>query len=820
MDKQLIIAEKPSVANDISKALGGFKKNNEFYENEDYVITSSIGHLLTLSASNEPSKGKWNLSSLPIIPNKFELIPIDKRASERLKLLNRSIKRKDIKSIINACDAGREGELIFRYIIEFSKTKKQVYRLWLQSMTKDAIQDAFKNLRTDEQLKSLEHAARSRAEADWLIGINGTRAMTAFNSKDGGFFKTTVGRVQTPTLTIVSKREKQIKNFISQDYWELVATFESKNGSYDAKWVNSSFKKNDNDPEKRESRIWSYEEASRIKRECENTTGFVYDKSKKSTQLSPSLYDLTSLQREANIRFGLSAKTTLNLAQSLYEKHKALTYPRTDSRHLPEDYITTVKDTIKLIYSTNTEIVDNIISNCAGQITQNQWVKLNQRVFNNKKISDHFAIVPTLQIPNKLSELEVKIYVMVLKRFLAVFFPAAEYLNTIRTTEVNEHKFKTEGKILTNPGWLSVYNKDNQNTDIDLVRIIDNEIVTNKSVIIKDLTTKPPARYNEASILSAMEGAGKLIEDEELREAISERGLGTPATRASIIEGLISEQYLRRFGKELIPTAKANQLMTLLSGLNIKELTSPELTGEWEQKLKKIEQNKLESSIFMNEIVDMTKNIVKKTKEYENNNVPGDYVTFENPCPKCGGKFAENYRRYCCLQCDFSISKHPGSRTFELQEVEYLLKNKKIGPLDNFVSKSFRSFSATLYINNDWKLEFDFGQNNDNDIANISEQETLGNCPKCSGSVFENNNSYICSNNINEQKKCDFRINKNILHQEISNDQIIKLLTIGSTSLLDGFISARTKRKFKAYLTLNHGKIEFKFEKNKKTKDN
>ncbi|AGF48731.1 DNA topoisomerase III [Candidatus Kinetoplastidibacterium galati] len=818
MNKQLIIAEKPSVANDISKALGGFKKDNDFYENEEYVIASSIGHLLTLSAPNEPSKGKWNLSSLPIIPNKFELVPIDKKSSERLKILNKIIKRKDITSIINACDAGREGELIFRYIIEFSKTKKQIYRLWFQSMTKDAIQTAFKNLKNDEQLKSLEYAARSRAEADWLIGINGTRAMTAFNSKDGGFFKTTVGRVQTPTLAIVSKREKQIKEFIPKNYWELLAIFVANNGSYESKWINSSFKKDEKDPEKKESRIWSYEKAADIKKECENSTGLAYDKSKKSTQLSPILFDLTSLQREANTRFGLSAKTTLNLAQSLYEKHKALTYPRTDSRHLPEDYISIVFDTIQSLSNVNTEIIDDITSNCAKQIIQNKWIRPNQRIFNDKKISDHFAIVPTLQIPNKLSELETKIYFMVLKRFLAVFFPAAEYLNTIRITEINKNKFKTEGKVLINPGWLSVYGKDSQITDVNLVSINNNETVINKSITIKNLNTKPPTRYNEATLLSVMEGAGKLIEDEDLREAISERGLGTPATRASIIEGLISEQYLRRDGKELIPTAKANQLMTLLSGLDIKELTSPELTGEWEQKLKEIEQNRLESSIFMNEIIGMTEVIVKKTKEYDSKTIPGDYVVFENPCPKCGGKFAENYRRYSCLQCDFSISKHPGSRTFELQEVEDLLKIK-IGPLDNFISKSFRSFSATLYINKDWKLEFDFGQNNDDVIFNTSEQEILGCCPKCSSNIFENKSSYICANNINEDKKCDFRINKNILHQEISKDQMIKLLSTGSTNLLDGFISAKTKRKFKAYLILNNGKISFKFEKKQKTKN-
>ncbi|AFZ83032.1 DNA topoisomerase III [Candidatus Kinetoplastidibacterium crithidiae] len=822
MKKQLIIAEKPSVALDISKSLGNFKRDVDIYENENYVISSSIGHLLSLTASNDPIKGKWNFTNLPVIPTSFELIPTDKKSSERLKALIKLIKRKDIESIINACDAGREGELIFRYIIQFSKTKKPIFRLWLQSMTKNAICTAFNNLKNDELLKPLEYAARSRAEADWLVGINGTRAMTAFNSKEGGFFKTTVGRVQTPTLAIVNNRENIIKNFIPKDYWEILATFKAKNGVYDAKWIDTKFKKDGLNTDNRESRIWNELEAEKIKQECNNQSGIANEKTKSISQLPPSLYDLTSLQREANHNFGFSAKTTLSLAQALYEKHKAITYPRTDSRYLPEDYIQTVNDVMQSIAENKSKLIENHLTNCALQITNNKWIQPHKKIFDNKKISDHFAIIPTLQIPNKLNDLEHKLYFLLLKRFIAIFFPPAEYMNIIRLTKVNKHTFKTEEKILTKPGWLSVYEKNKNENGEKLISIQENENVITQSIDLNKLYTKPPARYNEATLLSAMEGAGKFINDEELREAINERGLGTPATRASIIEGLLTENYLRRDGKDLIPTSKTFQLMTLLSGLEVKELTSPELTGEWEHKLKQIEQNKLERSQFMSDIINMTKNIVKKAKEYENNNIPGDYVTLESNCPKCNGIIKENYRRYTCTKCDFSISKYPSGRTFELEEVEELIRNKKIGPLDNFISKNFKPFSAILKINEDYKLEFEFNntsQKIESSIIDKSEDKILGKCPKCNLSVFENESSYLCEGYLSEINHCSFKLNKKILQQEISKDQVIKLLSDKRTDLLDGFISAKTRRKFKAFLIIKKDKVAFEFEKPNKNKN-
>ena len=814
MEKTLIIAEKPSVALDISRALGGFTRDGDYFESDQYVLAASIGHLLGLIAPNDPVRGKWSFTHLPVIPPQFELQPTDKKSTERLKLLVKLIKRKDVHSIINACDAGREGELIFRYIMQYAGSKKPVQRLWLRSMTQTAIREAFASLRDDDELKPLEAAARSRAEADWLVGINGTRAMTAFNSKDGGFFKTPVGRVQTPTLAIVSEREDKIRRFVSRDYWEVHATFIAAAGLYQGRWFDPDYKKDEKDAEKRDSRLWSATAAQTIVAACREQPGIVNEESKPSTQISPALFDLTSLQREANSRFGFSAKTTLALAQTLYERHKALTYPRTDSRYLPEDYVSTVKDTMQALADSSTPASASVQS-FAQTVCKENWVKPNRRVFDNKKVSDHFAIIPTLQIPRELSEAEGKIYELVTRRFLAVFFPAAEFRVTTRITEVSGHHFKTEGKVLVKPGWLAIYGREAQNEEGSLVPVDEGERVRTEDIDLHQLATKPPARFTEATLLSAMEGAGKLVDDEALREAMSERGLGTPATRAAIIEGLLNEGYLRREGRELVPSAKARQLMTLLSGLGVNELTSPELTGGWEHQLKQIEQGQLERSVFMREIAQMTQVIVKRAKEYERDTVPGDYATLSTPCPKCGSVVKENYRRYACTACEFSIGKHPGGRTFELPEVEELLQKRELGPLPGFISKMGRPFSAILRISDEYKLEFDFGQNDDDSDEEIdfSASESVGPCPKCGAKVYEHGMRYLCEKSVGASKSCDFRSNKVILQQDISREQMHKLLAEGKTDLLDGFVSARTNRKFKAFLVRGEaGKVGFEFE--------
>ncbi len=814
MNKTLIIAEKPSVALDISRALGGFAREGDYFESDRFVLASSIGHLLSLVAPNDPVRGKWSFAHLPVIPPQFELGPTDKRSAERLKLLVKLLKRKDVDAVINACDAGREGELIFRYIVQYAGIKKPVTRLWLRSMTQAAIREAFENLRDDNTMKPLEAAARSRAEADWLVGINGTRAMTAFNSKDGGFFKTPVGRVQTPTLAIVAEREERIRKFVSRNYWEVHGTFVAAAGLYTGRWFDPKFVKDERDPERRDSRLWSQTAAQTIVTACRDKPGHVTEESKPSTQMSPALFDLTSLQREANSRFGFSAKTTLSLAQTLYERHKALTYPRTDSRYLPEDYIQTVQQTMQALAEGGSSAAAGVRS-FAETVCKQKWVKPNRRIFDNKKVSDHFAIIPTLQIPRELSDAEAKIYELITKRFLAVFFPAAEFRLTTRITEVSGHHFKTEGKVLVAPGWLAIYGREAQGDDTNLVAVVEGEKVKTEDIEAKGLATKPPARFNEATLLSAMEGAGKLVDDEALREAMSERGLGTPATRAAIIEGLLNEGYLRREGRDLIPSAKARQLMTLLSGLGVNELTSPELTGEWEHRLKQIEQRELDRDEFMREIAQMTQVIVKRAKEYERDTVPGDYATLNTPCPKCGAVVKENYRRYACTSCDFSIGKHPGGRTFEIPEVEELLTKRELGPLPGFISKMGRPFAALLRITDEYKLEFDFGQKDENDTepVDFSDRTALGPCPKCSSNVYEHGMNYVCEKSVGPEKSCDFRSGKMILQQEIAPEQIQKLLSTGKTDLLEGFVSSRTNRKFKAYLAKQeNGKIGFEFE--------
>ncbi len=818
MSKALIIAEKPSVAADIARALGGFTKHDEYFESDDYVLSSAVGHLVEIAAPDEyeVKRGKWSFANLPVIPPHFDLRPIAKTES-RLKVLNRLIKRKDVTGLINACDAGREGELIFRLIAQQAKAKQPIRRLWLQSMTPQAIRDGFASLREDEDMLPLADAARCRSEADWLVGINGTRAMTAFNSKGGGFFLTTVGRVQTPTLSIVVEREEKIKHFVPRDYWEVRAEFIAAAGLYEGRWFDPKFKKSEFDPEARESRLWSEAEAKSIVAACRDKPGTVTEESKPSTQQSPALFDLTTLQREANSRFGFSAKNTLGLAQALYEKHKVLTYPRTDARALPEDYMETVKQTMTMLADSSPNYLPH-----AKKILSQGWVKPNKKIFDNSKISDHFAIIPTLQAPKNLSEPEQKLYDLVVRRFLAVFFPAAEFQVTTRITEVAGHHFKTEGKVLVNPGWLVIYGREAQGDKdaANLVPVSRDEKVKTDKVESVGLTTKPPARYNEATLLSAMEGAGKLVDDDALREAMAGKGLGTPATRAAIIEGLLTEKYLVREGRELIPTAKAFQLMTLLRGLGVQELTQAELTGEWEHKLSQIERGRLKRDEFMLEIAQMTQQIVKRAKEYDSDTIPGDYATLDTPCPQCGGQVKENYRRFACTACEFSISKIPGGRQFEIEEVEELLLKKEIGPLQGFRSKMGRPFAAILKLGKDdeghFKMEFDFGQNDDEgdgEPVDFSGQEPVGTCPKCGGAVFEHGMKYVCENRVASPKRCDFTTGKIILQQEISREQIGKLLNDGKTDLLTGFKSSRTGRNFKAFLVKQpDGKIGFEFE--------
>ena len=848
LGKTLVIAEKPSVAQDIVRALtpvaGKFEKHDEYFENDSYVVSSAVGHLVEIQAPEQydVKRGKWSFTHLPVIPPHFDLKPVDKTKT-RLNAVVKLAKRKDVSQLINACDAGREGELIFRLIEQYAggakPLGKPVSRLWLQSMTPQAIRDGFENLRSDKQMLPLADAARSRSEADWLVGINGTRAMTAFNSRDGGFFLTTVGRVQTPTLAVVVEREEQIRKFISRDYWEVHASFGAQAGEYAGKWFDPKWKKNEDDAEKKADRVWSEKEARTIADAVRGQTATVTEESKPSTQASPMLFDLTSLQREANGKFGFSAKTTLSIAQSLYERHKALTYPRTDSRHLPEDYLAVAKDTFGMLADSGLKH----LAPHAATALKGGYVKPNKRIFDNAKVSDHFAIIPTLQAPSGLSEAEQKLYDLVARRFMAVFFPSAEYQVTTRITSAAGHNFKSEGKVLVKPGWLAIYGKEaedemapGEGSSKVLVPVAAGEGVKTNAVDPKGLKTRPPARYSEATLLSAMEGAGKLIEDDELREAMHEKGLGTPATRAAIIEGLLNEKYMLREGRELIPTAKAFQLMTLLRGLGVEELSKPELTGGWEFKLSEMEHGRLSRAEFMREIAAMTEHIVKKAKEYDRDTIPGDYATLNTPCPNCGGIVKENYRRYTCTGkkgaaegCGFSFTKIPAGRAFELAEVEQFLRDKKIGPLEGFRSKAGWPFTAEIALKfseeeKNWKLEFDFGKDDEaetGELVDFSDRQALGKCPKCGGSVYEHGKNYLCEKAVptaaQPTPSCDFKSGQIILQQPIEREQMQKLLATGKTDLLDKFVSMRTRRPFKAFLAWNaeEGKVSFEFEPSK-----
>ncbi|GAB3365148.1 MULTISPECIES: DNA topoisomerase III [Giesbergeria] len=850
MSKTLVIAEKPSVAQDIVRALtpvvGKFDKYDDHFENERYVVTSAVGHLVEIQAPEafDVKRGKWSFAHLPVIPPYFDLKPVDKTKS-RLAAVVKQAKRKDVTQLVNACDAGREGELIFRLIEQYAGGNKPlgkpVQRLWLQSMTPQAIRDGFQQLRSDAQMQGLADAARSRSEADWLVGINGTRAMTAFNSRDGGFFLTTVGRVQTPTLSLVVEREEKIRKFISRDYWEIHASFAAQAGDYLGRWFDPQWKKTD-DPEQRADRVWSAPQAQAIADAVRGRPAQVSEESKPSTQASGLLFDLTSLQREANSKFGFSAKTTLALAQSLYERHKALTYPRTDSRALPEDYVPVAQQTFAMLAGSGMAH----LAPYAQMALSQGYIRPNKRIFDNTKVSDHFAIIPTLQAPGDLSEAEQKLYDLVVRRFMAVFFPSAEYLVTTRISKVEHagqsHHFKTEGKVLVKPGWLAIYGKDAASEVQDakegdkgqnLVPVQPGEQPLAQQADPKALKTRPPARYSEATLLGAMESAGKQVEDETMREAMREKGLGTPATRAAIIEGLLTEKYMLREGREMIPTAKAFQLMTLLRGLGVQELSRADLTGEWEYKLAQMEKGQLSRDSFMTEIATMTERMVKKAKEYDRDTIPGDYVQLQAPCPNCGGAVKENYRRYACVgksgaeSCGFSFGKSPAGRTFEPVEAEQLLAQRRIGPLEGFRSKAGWPFVAEIVLAYDeeahnYKLEFDFGEDKNaidsGEVVSFAGQQSLGACPQCGAPVYEHGSHYVCSHAVATTAQpaatCNFKSGTVILQQPVEREQMHKLLTVGKTDLLDKFVSQRTRRAFKAFLVWDKaaGKVNFEFE--------
>ena len=826
MGKTLIIAEKPSVATDLARVLGKapgmskFAKEKDYFENDTHIISSAVGHLLELAMPEtaEGKKPKWNFESLPLIPERFELKPID-RSADRLSVLKKLLKRSDVDAVINACDAGREGELIFRYIMQASGCRKPVKRLWMQSMTPGAIMDAFKQLRDDSEMQPLADAAVCRSESDWLVGINGTRALTAFNSRNGGFLKTPVGRVQTPTLTILVNREKEITAFQPRAYWEVFADFRVAAGDYRGRWFTESFRKDESDPHARPERLWTKAEADAVKQRCEGRPGTVEEVRKPKKESCPLLFDLTSLQREASNKFGFSARRTLQIAQALYESHKVLTYPRTDSRCLPEDYVGTVKDVMKTFAGLDHTDLDafpaDLPPHAATTLRQN-WIFPTKRIFDNTKVSDHFAIIPTGVVPKNLKPEELRIYDIVTRRFIAIFFPMAEYEIATRITRIERDAFKTEGRILVVPGWLEVYGKSlGGEGDRPLVPVKSGEPADTRGVEVVENVTKPPPRYNEATLLSAMEGAGKLVDDEELAEAMSERGLGTPATRAAIIEGLVEDQYIARNGRELVATPKGISLVDQLSDIGVEVLCSPQMTGEWEYKLKQMEHGRLDRATFMNQIRHLTTEVVSRTRERADTFKTMEYPDLAAPCPACGASSLRQTDRFFQCRapgCTFKMPKTVAGRFLNEAEARELVTTRFVGPLEGFRNKFGQEFAAGLQLDAEHKVGFVFQKSE----AQEKEAEALDDpsrilcpCPVCAkagraSQIYETDTSYACETVLRGDSPCrpKARLSRELCQYSIPREQALKYFTEGRTDLIDKFISKRG-RPFSARLVCN-----------------
>ncbi len=828
MGKTLIIAEKPSVMTDLSKVLakvlGKFEKNGSgrdvFFENDNAIITSAVGHLVELRMPMGPNGKKlaWNFSVLPAIPDKFTLDPIPD-SEARLKQVLKLAKRKDVDLIINACDAGREGELIFRYIMEIGEITKPVKRLWMQSMTNNSILEAWENLRPGEQMKPLADAAKCRSESDWLVGLNATRALTCFNSRHGGFNITAAGRVQTPTLAILAQREAEIRAFKPTPYFEVHANFGVQAGEYLGKWIDESWKKDENAPLSKPERIWDQQTAEAIVSRCTGKTGKVTEEKKANTQISPQLYDLTTLQREAPF----SAKGTLQIAQALYEKHKMITYPRTDSRYLPEDYTGNVRETMADIGNSDLDVskyAKAVLAGGDGEPNGGPRLHKSRRVFDSKKVSDHFAIIPTGKFA-KLSEAEQKLYDMIVKRFIAVFYPSAEFEQTTRLTRIEQDTFKTEGRILVKPGWLEVYGrrpgvaagKD------ELCPVNAGEAASVESIELLAEETKPPARMTESTLLSAMEGAGKLIDDEALREAMAERGLGTPATRAATIEGLIAQKYLAREGRELHVSGSGMRLIDLVREMEIEGLYSPKLTGDWEFKLRQMEHGNLQRSDFMKEIISYTNEICTKARHAADLAKSEVFPDLKVACPMCGTQgLKQTEATYECRnpECKFKAKKHIAGRLLTEEEAIQLFTTKHVGPLTGFKSKFNKPFDAALELDAKFKVNFVFENDDRDGPPELTEEQLIGEAKTEEGKtykVYATEKAYHVPEVVTKKDPHGIRIGKSILQCEIPADQVLKLISTGKTDVLKGFVSNRTKRKFDAHLTfdLKDGKIGFDF---------
>ncbi len=711
MPKTLVIAEKPSVGRDLARVLPGpFAKHEGYLEGPEHVLTWAVGHLVQLAEPDEydAKYKKWRMADLPIVPDKFKLVVRDERSKKQMSVVTQQLRRDDVDLVINACDAGREGELIFAYLFEKAGSKKPVQRLWLSSMTKAAMQRAFDELRPAADFAQLEAAARSRSESDWIVGMNATRAATIRlrSSFDGAV---SLGRVQTPTLAIITRREEEIRAFQPEPYWLVDAVFAADGERvYEGRYHDGA-----------KPRLATAEQAEAIVAAARGQMGEITQlETKERRERAPLLYDLTSLQREANSRFGFTARRTLAAAQRCYEEHKVLTYPRTSSRYLTSDMIGELEPIAGHVGGAGREY------QAAAAYVQGLDMLPLARVVADDKVGDHHAIIPTNSTHNleKLSDDDRRIYDMVARRFLAVFHPEAVFENTKVSTTVAGHVFRTRGKVLIVPGWRGVYGElagggestddDDEGRDQQLPKLEHGESVETREVSAAEKVTKPPRRYSDASLLGAMETAGKLVDDEEMREAMKESGIGTPATRASIIERLIDVGYVERDGRSLVATEKGLNVIRLLGD---HPLTSPSLTGDWEQRLGMIERGEEPRRRFMSDIAGFAESTVRdldaKLKDVR---IPRANL---GPCPICGHDIVENRKGFSCWSredpgCGFVIWKAKAGKTLPMAVAKELIATGRTAKaVTGFKGRSGRSFRARLALEQSdegkWRVEFD-----------------------------------------------------------------------------------------------------------------
>jgi DNA topoisomerase-3 len=856
--KSLIITEKPSVARDIAAALGGFTELDGYYESDAWVLTWAVGHLFELLEPEEIDENykRWTLDNLPIIPAEFKTKPKPGQTA-RVRLIKKLLERDDVEGVVNACDAGREGELIFREIVDHFGSRKPVRRLWLQSMTEEAIRTGFARLRPGEELEGLAAAASARARTDWLIGMNATRALTKRlkGRREKGAWS--AGRVQTPTLALLVERELEVLVHVPRPYWRIVGSFDHDGNAYQGNWFDPAL--GEGDDEARDDRLFDEARARAVAAAVEGGRGEAEETRKPSRESAPPLFDLTSLQREAIRKFGWTARRTLSAAQRCYEQHKLLTYPRTDSRCLPNDYRDTVRGVLQSLADGGRR-GDAALGEMRGPVREygvaaarllERGLENEARTFDDSKVSDHFAIVPTGKLPGPaLSGDDKRLFDLVMRRFLATFHPPAVWERVERTTTVAGQRFRSRARTLMEPGWRAVLEggaTEDAGDDVAALPPLRPGAAEASGVGVQTTgvetiaeQTKPPARITEARLLSLMENAGKDLEDEELAAAMHERGLGTPATRAEIIENLIAKGYVVRIGRVLRPTAKGIRLIDILKRVHIDGLASAELTGEMELHLNQVEHGQRAAADFMQEMEDYTREIVAHAKGFEYEDLYAKDAPL-GACPSCGREVVEAPWFYRCREvppreedCKLRIWKDTSGRYIDRVSAATLLRDGKTGPLEGFTARNGRTYQAALEIDRaEWAVRVRPVAWEDGQVLAEPEYEVnpepLAGCPfeeECA--VVESATHFLCERKLKEAdldggeaseagegverpKSCGFSLPRTVCKREITREEALVYLRDGRSELLTDFTS-RYGRPFSATLVLRkNGRHGFEF---------